>query len=416
MLFPKKQTKHRLLAKSTNVLAVLLLSGMLFSCSSTDDEDNSDLPAELTTFEQKFEPKVLWERSVGTGSGDYFSRLKPVVGYDKVFTASRAGDVFAFEPKTGKALWHKDLSDIDNERGFWSSRESALLSGGPVTGLGKVFIGSENGKVYALDANTGELQWQASIKGEILNAPAVDSGVVIVNSASGIMKAFNANNGEELWKVEQDVPALTLRGISAPVIASGGVLIGTAKGGIDVFLLEKGQQGWSTEIGEASGTTELERVIDVDSAPLIFGDKIYSISSRGHLAAIELKSGRIVWKRQFSSYRQMSIDRNTIFLTNLRGHVYAVDRINGIERWSNLALANRGVTGPAVIGNYVVVGDFEGYLHWLNQDTGEIVARNEIDSSGIHSTPTVVNNVLYSQSRDGDLQAISLPTTIKAEQ
>jgi outer membrane protein assembly factor BamB len=399
------------------VLAVLILSSTLFACSSTDeDEDTSDLPAELIEFEQEFEPKVLWEESVGDGSGDYFSRLKPTAAYDKVYSASRSGDVFAFDEKTGKELWHTDLSDVNKERSFWDRRVSALLSGGPVTGLDKVFIGSENGKIYALDAQAGTLVWQASIKGEVINAPAVDSGVVVVNSASGILKAFNANNGEELWQVEQDVPALTLRGISTPVIASGGVIIGTSKGSVDVYLLEKGQQGWSTEIGEPTGSTELERVIDVDSAPVVFGDKVYAISSRGNLAAIELKSGRILWKRKYSSYRQIAIYRNTIFLTNLRGHVYAIDRLNGIERWSNLALANRGVTGPAIVDDYVVVGDFEGYLHWLNQETGEIVARHEVDGSGIHSTPVVVDNVIYSQSRDGDLQAIGIPEFIKAEQ
>jgi len=425
MLFSKKHTSNALLGKEVGkhagkyikVFAVLLLSSTLFACSSTDEEeDTSGLPAELTEIDEKFEPKVLWEESVGDGSENYFSRLKPIVAYDKVYSASRSGDVIAFDQKTGKELWQVDLSDVNNERSFWDSRVSALLAGGPAAGLNKVFIGSESGKLYALDAQTGELSWEANIKGEVLNAPAIDSGVVVVNSASGIMMAFNADNGEERWKVEQDVPALTLRGISAPVIASGGVLIGTGKGGVNVYLLDKGQQGWSTEIGEPTGSTELERVIDVDSAPVVFGDKIYAVSSRGNLAAIDLKSGRVLWKRQYSSYRQISIYRNTIFLTNLRGHVYAIDRVNGIERWSNLALANRGVTGPAVIDDYVVVGDFEGYLHWLNQETGEIVARHEVDGSGIHSTPTVVGNVLYSQSRDGDLQAIETPKIIKAEQ
>lgn len=418
MLFSNKQKNNGFLGNNTNkMLVVLLLSSTLFACSSTDEEDDtSDLPAELTEIKQQFSPEVLWEESVGNGSESYFSRLKPIAAYNNVYSASRAGDVIAFDDKTGKTLWQIDLSDISKERSFWDSRSPALLAGGPIAGSDKIFIGSENGKVYALDAQTGVLVWEASIKGEVISAPAVNSGVVVVNSASGVMKAFNAESGEEIWQVEQDVPALTLRGISSPVIASGGVLVGTAKGGIDVYLLDKGQQGWSTEIGEATGSTELERVIDVDSLPVVFGDKIYAVSSRGNLAAIELKSGRILWKRQYSSYRQIAIYRNTIFLTNLRGHVYAIDRVNGIERWSNLTLANRNVTGPALIDDYIVVGDFEGYLHWLNLETGEIVARHEVDGSGIHSTPTVVNNILYTQSRDGDLQAIETPEIIKAEQ
>lgn len=417
MTFSNKNTGVNFLKKQQKLLAVLFLSGVLFSCSSTDDEeDPATLVAELTDIDVKFEPKVLWEESVGDGSEDYFSRLKPIVAYDKVYSASRAGDVIAFDQKSGKELWQADLSDIEGERSFWDSRLSALLAGGPVAGLNKIFIGSENGKIFALDAQTGELAWQASIKGEVINAPAIDSGILVVNSASGIMKGFNADTGEELWEIDQDVPALTLRGISAPTIASGGVIVGTGKGSINVYILEQGQHGWSTDIGEPTGSTELERVIDVDSAPVAFGDKIYAVSSRGNLAAIELKSGRILWKRQYSSYRQISVYRNNIFLTNNRGHVYAIDRVNGIERWSNLALTNRGVTGPAIVDNYVVVGDFEGYLHWLDQETGEIVARHEVDSSGIHSTPTVVDGILYSQSRDGDLQAIVIPEIIKAEQ
>jgi outer membrane protein assembly factor BamB len=272
-----------------------------------------------------------------------------------------------------------------------------------------VFIGSENGEVFALDSSSGKLVWQAKVRGEVLAAPALDSNILVVNTASGVMHAFNADNGEELWSIEQDVPPLSLRGISAPVIVSGGVVVGSADGNLGVYLLDKGQIGWVAEVGEATGSTEFERVIDVDSAPIIFGDNIYSVSSRGNLVSIELRTGRVLWKRQYSSYRQLSLSGNTLFLTNLRGHVYAIDRINGLERWSNLSLTNRGVTGPAVIKSYVVVGDLEGYLHWLEQDTGEIVARHHLDGSGIYATPSVANDIIYGQSRDGEIQAIQTP-------
>ncbi len=395
---------------SFKILSVLLLVSSLLACSSSDDdEDTANLVAELVDIQQKFKPKVLWDKNIGDGVDNFFSRLKPLAAYGKVFSVSRGGDVYAVDVNTGKEIWKVDLRDTTIERSFFDGKKSALLAGGPIAGINQIFIGSENGKVYALNAETGALVWQKNIKGEVITAPAFDSGILVVNTVSGVMQAYNASNGEEIWKIEQDVPALTLRGVSQPVIASGGVILGTGKGSVNVYLLDKGQEGWSTEIGEATGSTELERVIDVDSAPVIFGDKIYAISSRGNLAAIELKSGRILWKRQYSSYRQIAVHRNNIYLTDLRGHVYAIDRISGIERWSNLSLTNRSTTGPAVIDDYVVVGDFEGYLHWLDQETGEEVARHVVDSSGIYTTPTVKDNVLYSQSRDGDLQAIVTP-------
>jgi outer membrane protein assembly factor BamB len=397
-------------------LAIILLSSSLFACSSSDDEDPSTKVAELSDLDNAFDIEILWDRSIGDGVEDYFSRIKPIVAYNKVYSASRMGDVVAFDKESGKKAWQADLSDINNERSFWDSRVSALVAGGPTAGLNKIFLGTENGDVFALDAETGELVWQAKIKGEVITAPAIDSGILVVNSASGLLKAFDANTGEELWKAEQDVPALTLRGISTPVIASGGVIVGSGKGEVGVYILDKGQAGWITEVGEATGSTELNRVIDVDSAPVVFGDKVYVISARGNLVAIELKTGRVLWKRQYSSYRQIAVYRNDIFITTTMGHIYALNRLNGIERWSNLELTNRGVTGPAVVDKYIVVGDFEGYLHWLDQETGEIVSRHEVDGSGIHSTPTVVDDILYTQSRDGDLQVIITPNIVSAEQ
>ena len=395
---------------SRKLLAVCCLVIGVSACSSTDEEeDTSQLVAELTDITQQFKPEVLWEKSVGDGVDEYFSRIKPVVAYDKVFSASRDGEVVAFDLVSGKEQWKVDLRGVDKKQGFFEMKKSALLSGGPIAGINRIILGSENGDVIALDAQTGELIWQSKVRGEVIAAPALDSGILVVNTSSGILKAFNASDGSDVWTVEQEVPPLSLRGISAPVIASGGVLVGSADGTLSVYLLEKGQQGWATDVGVATGSTELERVIDVDTSALIFGDKIFAISSRGNLTAIELRSGRVLWKRQYSSYRQLSISGNILYLTDIKGHIYAIDRNTGLERWSQLSLTNRGVTGPVPVGKYVVVGDFEGYLHWLDQDTGEIVSRYFFDGSGIYTTPMVNKEILYIQSRDGDLQAIKTP-------
>lgn len=395
------------------LISAILLSTALVACSS-DEEEEVPTIAELTEIEELFEVDVLWDEGIGDGVSHYFSRLSPAIAYNKVFMSSRFGDAYAFDLETGDEIWNIDLSDIEDERGFFDDAISARISGGTVTGYNKVIWGSENGDVFAIDEATGELAWQAKVAGEVISKPALDSNLVIVNTASGVLVALDITTGEEVWKAEQAVPPLTLRGASGVAVASGGAFVGLASGEVAVFILQNGQQGWTAEIGEASGSTELQRIVDVDVTPIILGDKIYAISTNGNLAAIDLRSGRELWKRKYSSYRQLSIAGNQIFATDIQGHVYAIDRNSGLETWSQLAFTGRGTTGAASVGDYVVVGDFEGYLHWLRKSDGEIVARHEVDSSGIYNTPIVHEGLLYVVSRDGDLEVIKTPEIITA--
>lgn len=389
------------------IIIVLSVALLLAACSSTDESEATRI-ADLPEVKKKFKAKVLWHRSVD-GVDDYYSRIKPYIAYNKVFTGSRNGEAVAFDLETGDKIWSVDLSDPENKLGFFEKKQEALLNGGPVAGGKQVYYGSENGQLFALDAETGVLNWQVEVKGEIIAAPAHEGNTVVVNTSSGNLTAYDAATGEQLWLVTQDVPPLTLRGTSSPVVSNGGVFVGKPDGLLSVFLLANGQAGWSSEIGQATGSTELEKVIDVDSSPVILGDKVYAISSRGQLSVLELRSGAIVWQREYSSFSSLAVEGNTIYLTDVKGHIYAVDRLNGTEKWSQSALHNRGVTGPVVVGGYVVVGDYEGYLHWLSTENGEFVSQYKVDGSGIYTEPAVHKGILYVQSRDGDLEAINTP-------
>lgn len=383
-----------------------------------EDDEEAEIRV-LKPISERFKPTIVWDDSVGDGVDYYFSRLTPVVAYDKVFAASRQGLVKAFDQASGKPLWKIDLAEYRDEGMFssvsqlWSDGVSARLSGGITAAYQKIFFGSENGVVFAMDVDSGKLAWQAKVRGEVLAAPAVDEGVVIVNTGAGVMHALDAETGEQRWIYESEVPALSLRGVAQPSISSGGAIVGTASGKVAVVLIENGQILWEQTIAAASGATELERLVDIDSQTIVFGGIVYVVSYNGTLAAVELRSGRVLWKREYHSYRRMTIDGNLLFVVDANSQVYALDRRNGIERWSQPSLRERELTSATPVSDYVVVGDRYGFLHWLDKTSGEIVARlnfgGDDEDNSVYVEPVVSGDIIYAVTREGDIAAIRTP-------
>jgi outer membrane protein assembly factor BamB len=404
-------------------LFLLLISSVLLSgCATISNwfyEDEELEFRRLKPIAAQFTPTENWSVDVGAGIGEFYSKLKPAVAYDKVFAASRQGIVSAYDQTTGKKVWSKDFAAYDEEgltsgiRNLWSNGVTAKIAGGVSVAYETVFFGTENGEVVALDANTGEQKWLTTVKGEVLAAPAIDAGIVLINTGSGLIVALNADDGEEIWSSESDVPPLSLRGVSSPAAVNGGAIIGTATGKLVVNILETGQTAWEQVISAATGVTELERIVDIDSEPLVVGGSIYVISYDGTLASVELRTGRVIWKREYKSFRRMSLSGSTLYLVDVNSNVYALDSRNGVELWSQGALKQRLLTGATPVGGYVVAGDKYGFLHWFDQADGKIVARLEVgdddEDEGIYHSPVVDGNILYTQTRDGKLVAVQTP-------
>ena len=386
-----------------NLLAAGLSIAFLSACSSTDDEEVIKPLPEITAI---ISPSVDWSTSVGDGVGDYYSRLQPTVNYGKIFAGSRNGELVAFDKKTHDKLWTQDLESVIKDAGI---NKAFRMASGITVARNKVFVGGEAGVLVALNADDGKVAWHAETDGELLSKPTVGDDIVVVNTGNGLVEAYNVDDGKKLWTHSNTLPPLTLRGNSSPAYEGGGFFVGTADGKIQVIVQQNGQVAWEVPISKPNGENEFSRLADVDMTPLISGENIYAINYHGNLVSMEPRSGRIIWSRKYSSFHELASAGLSLFVVDDSSRIYSIDKRNGLEQWSNSELSTRSLTSPAVFGQYIVVGDFEGYLHFINRSTGVIEGRVQIDSSGLYVQPVVVGDKLLVQTRSGKLAEVVLP-------
>lgn len=363
--------------------------------------DNSVPPSELVNFSKTTHLDKLWSKNAAKGTDELFIKLVPAILNDKIFIADTRGHIAAFYAETGKDLWRND-SDLS-------------ITGGPGADSNLVMVGTSEGEVLSLSAETGEEIWRSKVSSEILSSPRETDGVVIIRTIDGKVFALDATTGERLWIYDRTVPALTLRGTSTPVIANGLVIAGFDGGRVTALELKTGKLVWETKVAVSSGRGELERMVDIDAQPLIMGDAIYVTTFQADVSAISLQNGQILWQRDISSHAELGADAKNLYVTDEIGNVWALDRFSGASVWKQEKLTHRQVTGPAILGDRIIVGDLEGYLHWLDKATGDISARTQIDSTAILTQPIVSNNTLFAYSSGGTLSAYTYEGIVPKE-
>lgn len=376
-----------------------LALGVMAGCSS---ETDTIVMAKLPVVSNQFTPKTLWDKRVGNGVDHFYSTLSPVFDDGRVYVASRDGEVAALDPETGKVIWDTQVV-LDNKKD-----KNARLSGGILSVYGKLYIGSEHGVLMALDAETGKSLWQIDVGAEVLTSPSADSNMIFVHTNAGTLMALDASDGSKKWTTSTDVPNLTMRGDSSPVAEGGGVFWGTASGRVSAAIAQTGQIIWQQPIGVPKGSTEIDRLIDVDGSPLIIGSTLYIDGINGSLTAIDLQSGQTLWKRNYSSHQNMATDGRLIYLNTDKDHLVAVDARSGTEIWQNSQLSYRQLTAPVLLGDYLVVGDSLGYLHWLDKSRGDFVSQQLIDKSGFAVGPVPMADGYLLITRDGEVRKQTL--------
>lgn len=374
---------------------VVALSG----CSSVKNlfsgkKDTALKPAALTVFTPSVTVARLWSAQVGKGEGRLGAGQGPAIADGHVYAAAVHGGVRAFDLQTGAALWHYD--------------SKLSLSGGPGAGDGLVVAGSLEGDVVALDATTGAQKWNAKVGNEVIASPTIGQGTVFVRSNDGRVTAFDETTGTRRWFWNHELPPLSVRGSGAPVLGPGFVFVGNDDGTLTALAVSDGHQLWQQTIAEAEGRTELERMADVDGTPVLEGTTLYATSYKKQTVALDAPSGRPLWSHDAGGPGRSGVSGDKVVVSGTTGTVWGLDKTGGNGLWQQDALARRSVTGPAIQGDYAVVGDFDGYLHWLNLSDGALAARTRIGKDALRAAPVVVDGILVAQDIDGRINAYRL--------
>lgn len=394
--------RHRTGTRRSTLLrasALLACAFALAGCSTIKgwfgNKDKADEkptePAELVEFAPSATVSRLWSASAGKGEERLGVRQTPAVADGRVYAAAVDGGVHAFDLQSGARAWEYDTE--------------LRITGGPGVGDGLVVVGSLKGDVIALDAATGAERWTAKVPNEIIAPPAIGQGMVLVRSNDGRVTALDAASGERRWFWNHELPTLTVRGNDAPVLGPGLVFVGNDDGTLASLALADGRPQWDVPVAQPDGRTELDRMADVDGTPVLDGTILYASSYKRQTLAIDGPSGRPVWSSDKGGPNRPGLAVDKLIVTDIDGAVWGIDRSGGTLAWQQPALARRNLSGAAVQGDYAVVGDFDGYLHWLRLDNGEFAARERAGRAAIRGTPVVADGILVVQNVDGDISA-----------
>jgi outer membrane protein assembly factor BamB len=371
------------------LLFLIILSA---GCSWFGGSDNSIPPAKLQDIAQPVGVRQLWETQVGSGAKNQFIRLTPVLADGRLYAASFNGVVLALDALSGQRLWE-------------TATQLPISGGVGVSDNGLVLVGTNKGQVIALRQDSGQEAWRAQVSSEVLAPPRATSGMVVVRTGDGKFTGLDARTGERRWMYAPAMPALSLRGSAPPVVTRTLVIAGLETGKLLVLSLDKGLPVTEKTIAPPRGRTEIERLIDIDAEPKIFGEYLYLVAYRGSVAAVDMRSGNLLWNRELSSYAGLDVDEGQVYVSDDTDAVLALDRRSGGTLWRQAELTGRRLSAPVATRDHVVVGDFEGYLHWLSKDSGRIVGRIRAAGKAIVAPPLAAGDTVFVQGQSGALGA-----------
>jgi outer membrane protein assembly factor BamB len=371
-----------------NKITFIIISLCLLACQS--DSDKTEEPAELKDFDSKIKLDKKWSK--GIFSEKPSGRIDIVIDDSSLFSFSEEGKVISFDLE-GNKNWNIDLGfDVSAGLGF---------------GNGSLFIATENGKIISLNSTNGEINWVSEVSGEILVAPVTNGSFVAIQSSNGKITALDFKNGNFKWEYTTVLPSLSLRGTSQPIFDNSFIYTGFANGNLVKIETRSGVVQWEVPITISKASSEIERVIDIDSKPVISQNGIaFAVSYQGDISAIDSRNGRTVWRQAASSTNDVLNVKNNTFIIDEFDVIKSFDNITGSTVWINEEYRLRNLKSISKFNNFIVVGDFKGYLHFISQEDGVTKGRIKLSRSQVITISTSDQNIV-SLDQSGKLSVLT---------
>ena len=381
---------------TTSALLLLISGCSTFQDWFSSDEEDATAPVELERIDTKVKLKKQWSTKIGDGQGDGFYKITPTLVDGVIYVASSDGEVAAISAADGDRLWRVKL-----ER---------PVSGGVGYHSRSLYLGGADGSVLQLSADDGVVEWEAAVSGEVLAAPAVSDDWIIVQTYDGKLLGFQPGADEPAWTFTSDVPVLTLRGTSTPILVGGNAIAGFGDGKVVAVDVNSGNVSWESRIGVPQGSSEIDRIVDIDGAMTQQGIELFVASYQGRVAALDSRTGRKLWQQNVSSVTGTHLGFGNVYVADVDGTLSAFLRTGQGVRWQNIELGYRQLSRPTPVSSYVATVDFDGYLHLLSQVDGQIVGRTKIGGDAARADMIADSGRLIIFADNGQLLAYELET------
>lgn len=363
-----------------------LLAVALISCAS----DKSPKPQPMPNITNEVTLKKGWSQT----RLDYLvpGSFEPTVFDNAIYVADVDGDILKLDPSDGSTI-----------KSYTVGNEGSLSSAVGVSGS-YLFVTTTKGFLIALDKTTGKTAWRVQLPTVSLEAPQVGRDIVVVRTNDAQLLAYNANDGKPLWVYQKPIPPLTLRAVHTfIIIANEVVAVGLPGGKLALINLYSGTPLWENYIAVPTGSTDLDKITDIDVRPVLSDKMLCAASYNGKIACIDAMSSNVLWQKPFSTSQGLTIDQQNVYAVSQDGIVYAFDRSSGTQIWFNDTMKYRKLSAPAILGNGVVVVDDDGYIHMFNRNDGHEMARTSSSLVGGVSDPLVLDNGVFYIAANGNL-------------